>query len=82
MLLPFNYLVSSTGEASRSSLAENSLNILLILIHYRKCVVMDYVKDKTDNSTSDPLRKEESYFLENPFCKAVENARDIQCEIF
>ncbi|XP_022875130.1 dymeclin isoform X3 [Olea europaea var. sylvestris] len=78
MLLPFNYLVSSTGEASRSSLAENSLNILLILIHYRKCVVMDYVKDKTDNSTSDPLRKEESYFLENPFCKAVENARDIQ----
>ncbi|KAL2469817.1 Dymeclin [Abeliophyllum distichum] len=78
MLLPFNYLVSSTGEASRSSLAENSLNILLILIHYHKCVAVDYVKDKTDNSTSDPLPKEESFFLENPFCKAVENARDIQ----
>ncbi|KAK6146031.1 hypothetical protein DH2020_019900 [Rehmannia glutinosa] len=31
MLLPFNYLASSTGEASRSRLAESSLNILLFL---------------------------------------------------
>ncbi|XP_011073465.1 dymeclin isoform X2 [Sesamum indicum] len=78
MLLPFNYLVSSTGEASRSPLAENSLNVLLILCHYHKCISVDYVKDKSQNSSSQSLPKEETYFSENPFCRAVENVRDIE----
>ncbi|KAI3459425.1 hypothetical protein Pfo_016088 [Paulownia fortunei] len=78
MLLPFNYLVSSTGEASRSPLAESSLNVLLILGHYHKCISVDYVKDKSDNSSSESLPKEQTYFSENPFCKAVENVRDIE----
>ncbi|KAL3812564.1 hypothetical protein ACJIZ3_013832 [Penstemon smallii] len=78
MLLPFNYLVSSTGEASRSPLAEGSLNVLLILSHYRKCISVDYAKDKNDNSSSESFPKEETYFQENPFCKAVENLRDIE----
>ncbi|KAL0287290.1 UNVERIFIED_CONTAM: Dymeclin [Sesamum calycinum] len=78
MLLPFNYLVSSTGEASRSPLAENSLNVLLILCHYHKCISVDNVKDKSHNSSSESLPKEETYFSENPFCRAVENVRDIE----
>ncbi|PIN06670.1 Proteins containing regions of low-complexity [Handroanthus impetiginosus] len=78
MLLPFNYLVSSTGEASRSPLAESSINVLLVLCHYHKCISVDYVKDKSDNSSSESLPKDETYFLENPFCKAVENVRDTE----
>ncbi|KAL3505986.1 hypothetical protein ACH5RR_031368 [Cinchona calisaya] len=77
VLLPFNLFVGSTREATRSPLAESSLNVLLILIHYRKCMVMDYVKDRGDK-TSDSLPKEELYFSENPYCKALENARDIE----
>lgn len=80
MLLPFNFFISSPGQATRSPLAESSLSILLILVHYRKCVGVDYVKDKGD-SNSDSLPKEETYFSENPYCKALENARDIECEI-
>lgn len=79
MLLPLSYLGSSTGEASRRPLAEGSLHILLILNYYRTCISVDYVKDKSDNSSSKALLKEETYFAENPFCKALENARDIEC---
>ncbi|KAK6130182.1 hypothetical protein DH2020_036098 [Rehmannia glutinosa] len=78
MFLPFNYLVSSTGEASRSPLAEGSLNVLLILSYYHKCISVDYVKYKSDNNSSEALLKEETYFSENPFRKALENAQDIE----
>ncbi|KAL8490908.1 hypothetical protein ACS0TY_022784 [Phlomoides rotata] len=76
MLLPLNYLVSSTGEALRSPLAESSLNVLLIFIHYRKIIFVDYVKDKSDDGSLESPPKEE--ILENRFCKAVENVRDIE----
>ncbi|KAL0388542.1 UNVERIFIED_CONTAM: Dymeclin [Sesamum radiatum] len=78
MLLPLSYIVSSTGEASRSPLAEGSLNVLLVLIYHHKCLSVDYVKDKSDDGSFEPLQKEETYFAENPFRKAVENARDIE----
>ncbi|KAL6548364.1 hypothetical protein OROGR_008785 [Orobanche gracilis] len=78
MLLPFSYLVSSTGEASRSPLAEGSLHVLLILSYYRKCSSVNYVKYKSDNSSSESLLKEEIYFSENPFRKALENTQDIE----
>ncbi|KAM3326597.1 dymeclin isoform X2 [Capsicum chacoense] len=77
VLLPLNLFASSSNEASRSPLADNSLNILLILVHYRKCLGMDHSKDKIDYSSPDYLPKEESFF-ENPYCKALENARDIE----
>lgn len=60
MLLPLNYLVSSTGEALRSPLAESSLNVLLILIHYRKIISVDYVEDRSDDGSSESLPKEET----------------------
>lgn len=82
VLLPyytFNYLVSSSGEGSRGPLADNSLLFLLVLIHYRKCVLLDEsVSNKTDNVISDSSLKENTYFSENPYCKTLENARDIE----
>ncbi|XP_057771541.1 uncharacterized protein LOC130991379 isoform X2 [Salvia miltiorrhiza] len=78
VLFPFNYLASSTGEASRSSLAEDSLHVLLILSYYRKCISVDYVKDKSLDSSPESLQKEETYFLENPFCKALQNVMDVE----
>ncbi|KAK9288143.1 hypothetical protein L1049_016591 [Liquidambar formosana] len=70
----------SSSEGSRSPLADSSLHVLLILIHYRKCVVGDEsITDQSDDSTtSDSLLKENTYFSVNPFCKALENARDIE----
>lgn len=81
MLLPLSYLVSSTDEASRSPLAEISLNVLLILSHYHKCISVDYAQDKSQNDSSESPTKEDRYFSENPFCKAIENVRDIECMI-
>ncbi|KAM6545507.1 hypothetical protein CsatB_026243 [Cannabis sativa] len=80
VLLPFNYLVSSSGEGSRSPLADSSLHILLILIHYRKCILGDeFIVDKSDDTTaSDTNLKQNSCFSENPFCKALENATDVE----
>ncbi|KAL8481656.1 hypothetical protein ACS0TY_027966 [Phlomoides rotata] len=78
MLLPFSYLGSSAGEASKRPLAEGSLHVLLILSYYRKCISVNYVKDKSHHSSSEALLKEETYFSENPFCKALENAQDIE----
>lgn len=79
MLLPFNYLVSSSSEVSRSPLAEGSLNVLLVLCHYRKCVLVDFKKDKNHNIL-ESLREEETCFLDNPFYKAVENLQDVECK--
>lgn len=80
VLLPFNYLVSSGGEGPRSPLADSSLQVLLILIHYRKCILVDesIADRKSGGATSDSLSKENTYFSENPYCKALENARDIE----
>ncbi|KAJ6846630.1 dymeclin isoform X2 [Iris pallida] len=83
VLLPyytFNYLVSSSADGFRSPLADNSLLVLLILIHYRKCIAMD--EPIADNSLEEvdsvSYTKEKSYFHDNPYCKALENALDVE----
>ncbi|XP_021291111.1 dymeclin isoform X1 [Herrania umbratica] len=80
VLLPFNYWVSSNGEGSRNQLADCGLHVLLILIHYHKCVVSDEsITDRSDDSaTSDSVSKVNTYFIANPYSKALENARDIE----
>ncbi|GMI71965.1 hypothetical protein like AT1G04200 [Hibiscus trionum] len=80
VLLPFNYLVSSNSEGSRNQLADCSLHVLLILIHYHKCVVSDGLITDTsnDSATSDTVSKVNTYFTVNPYSKALENARDIE----
>lgn len=81
MLFPLTYLVSSSGDGSRSSLADISLHVLLILIHYRKRIVADEMSDRGDHNDSlDPLSRQTTRFSENAFCKALENARDIECK--
>lgn len=83
MLLPFNFLVSSSGEGSRSLLADCSLHVLLILSHYRKCVVgNEPITDKSNDTTaSDSLLKGSTHFSDNPYCKALERATDVECKM-
>lgn len=79
VFLPFSYLVSSNGEGSRSQLADSSLYVLLILIHYRKCLVNESASNIGDESlTSDHFSKISTHFSDNPYCKALENARDVE----
>ncbi|GLT78602.1 hypothetical protein SLA2020_501320 [Shorea laevis] len=80
VLLPFNYIVSSNGGGSRKQLAESSLHVLLILIHYRKCLVNEESLTIRSNEsvTSDPLSKFSTHFSDNPYCKVLVNARDIE----
>lgn len=84
VLLSFNYLISSSGEGPRSPLADSSLQVLLILIHYRKCTSVDesMADGRSDSATSDYPLKENTFFCANPYCKALENARDIECKFF
>ncbi|KAL5222506.1 hypothetical protein ABZP36_027219 [Zizania latifolia] len=83
VLLPyytFNYLVSSSVEGSISQLAENSLLVLLILIHYRKCITMSESIPSNNVYTSDLNTniKDAPNFHDNPYYKALNNAKDIQ----
>jgi hypothetical protein len=83
VLLPLSYLGSSRGEGSRSPLADCSLLVLLVLIHYHKCVVSnESVTERiVDSATSDSLLKENTHFSDNPYCKALEIATDFECKI-
>lgn len=79
VLLPLTYFTDSAKEASRSPLAESSLNILILLIHYRKCVLLNHGKDTSDGTaTSDSSLKEDTYISENPYCKALGSAKDVE----
>ncbi|KAM3332872.1 hypothetical protein ACQJBY_028165 [Aegilops geniculata] len=83
VLLPyytFNYFVSASAEGATSQLADNSLLVLLILIHYRKCISMNesIPTDSVYMSDSNTNVKDAPAFHENPYCKALNNAKDIQ----
>nr|XP_043626405.1 dymeclin [Erigeron canadensis] len=78
VLYPLSYFINSSAEASKIQLADSSINILLILIHYRKCILVESVKNSNASVTSEFLLKDETYFAENPYCKALENVRDVE----
>ena len=80
VLFPFSYLVSSSGEGSKNPIADISIHVLLVLVHYHKCVVSEDYASKS--STSDFLLKENSQFSDNPYCKALEHAIDCECNVF
>lgn len=41
----------------------------------------EFITDRSDDSaSSDSLLKQKSCFSENPYRKALENARDIECK--
>ena len=84
MLLPLNYLVNNTGDGSKYPLAESSLHVLLILIHYQKSILSDEsMTDKSDDSaTSESVSKVHVFSSGNTFTKALANARDVECEFF
>ncbi|KAI4317895.1 hypothetical protein L6164_025724 [Bauhinia variegata] len=82
VLLPFSYLISSSNEGSKSPLADSSLHALLILIHYHKCVMSENYAARVNNisAASDSPLKENTYFSHNPYCKALENATDLELD--
>ncbi|KAL5154010.1 hypothetical protein HKD37_19G053468 [Glycine soja] len=80
VLFPFSYLINSSSEGSRNPIADSSLQVLLVLIHYHKCLVSEgySVLKNQVSASSDSLPKENTYFSNNPYCRALERATD--CE--
>ncbi|XP_043807506.1 uncharacterized protein LOC110601238 isoform X2 [Manihot esculenta] len=80
--VPLNYLVSSNVVGKRNPLADCSLQVLLILNYYHKCMVGDDpITDTSDDSAaSDSLPKANTYFSDLPYSKALENARNIELD--
>lgn len=64
-------------------MADCSLHVLLILYFYRKCILADEsIKDKSSDTTAaDGFSEVTTRFSENPYCKALDNAKDIEREI-
>lgn len=62
-------------------MADCSLHVLLILIHYRKCIDGDvFIANGSDaQAASDSSMKQNTCFSLNPYCKALENATDVEC---
>lgn len=81
-MLPFNYLVNPKEEALRSLLAERSLLVLLVLIHYCKCLLSEetMMERNDDCASSDAQSKESTYLSNNPYCNALQNTRDVECK--
>ncbi|XP_014512199.1 dymeclin isoform X2 [Vigna radiata var. radiata] len=80
VLLPFSYLISSSSEGSRDPIADSSLHVLLVLIHYHKFASEGYsVIENQVSASSDSLPKEGTHFSDNPYCKALEHAT--ACEL-
>jgi hypothetical protein len=49
------------------------------MIHYRKCIsTNDSIPSNNTYTGSDTNDKEAQIFHENPYCKALNNAKDIQ----
>lgn len=78
VLLPLSFLGSSRGEGSRSPLTDCSLLVLLVLIHYHKCVVSSESSTENYVDIAMTVLKENTYFSDNPYCKALENATDYE----
>lgn len=62
-------------------MADKSLLLLLILVHYRKCVIEDASITKTNvEAIGGNSYMKETYFCENPYCKALNSVRDVECK--
>eukprot|EP01018_Ginkgo_biloba_P004035 Gb_15046 [translate_table: standard] len=64
---------------SKRPLADSSLLLLLVLIHYRKSLPVETPGNKLEaNGGENGVYGENSYFHHNPYCRALETARDIE----
>lgn len=83
VLFPFSYLINSSSEGSRNPIADSSLQVLLVLIHYHKCLVSEgySVLKNQVSASSDSSPKDNTYFSDNPYCRALERAIDCECNI-
>ncbi|MCO5572356.1 hypothetical protein L7F22_026109 [Adiantum nelumboides] len=80
----YNYLLSSNSTSGPSPLAQNSLLLLLILVHYRKCVQVDEVAhEKVDGKGEDAVAvlTDLERLILNPFSQALDSARDTDFDL-
>lgn len=77
----YNYLLSSNNSTGPCPLAQNSLLLLLILVHYRKALLVDETaRQKLDEDAVAVLADADQLVL-NPFCQALDSARDTEFDI-
>lgn len=79
----YNYLLSSNSPTGPSPLAQNSLLLLLVLVHYRKCLLVDEtIHEKLDAKGEDAtaVLADADQLVLNPFCQALDSARDTECK--
>lgn len=76
----YNYLVSSKANAATSPLAENSLLLLLVLVHHCNFLQFEEVLEKKLNlKGEDAAVATELYRITNLFRQALNLARDTEC---
>ncbi|KAH9298090.1 hypothetical protein KI387_029772 [Taxus chinensis] len=83
VLLPYytySYLVNSSGEMSKRPLADNSLLLLQVLIHYHKNLPLEEASENLleANGSDTGGSGENLRFHHNPYSRAVETAKDIE----
>ncbi|MCO5600246.1 hypothetical protein L7F22_054356 [Adiantum nelumboides] len=80
----YTYLLSSNSTSGPSPLAQNSLLLLLILVHYRKCIQVDEVAhEKIDGKGEDAVAvlNDLERLILNPFSQALDSARDTDFDL-
>lgn len=80
----YNYLLSSNSPTGPSLLAQNSLHLLLVLVHYRKSLLVDEtLHEKLDAKGEDAtaVLADADQLVLNPFCQALNSARDTEFDI-
>ncbi|KAI5058263.1 hypothetical protein GOP47_0026433 [Adiantum capillus-veneris] len=80
----YNYLLSSSSAAGPSPLAQNSLLLLLTLVHYRKCAQADEIAhQKLDGKGEDAVAvlADSDHLVLNPFSQALDSARDTEFDL-
>ena len=80
----YSYMMKSNNASVSSPLAQNSLLLLLVLLHYRKGIYDDdnILKGLTDDNGNDAVSGLQDTFQTaiNPFCQALDLARDTDCK--
>lgn len=80
----YNYLLSSNSELGPSPLAQNSSLLLLILVHYRRCLQVDeIIHGKLDGKGEDAVSvlADSDELVLNPFSQALDSARDTEFDL-
>lgn len=79
----YSYLVSSKSSTPTGPLAQNSLLLLLVLIHHRKVLQLDEALERKIDLKGEDVAAAmaESCLVFNPFCQALGLAKDTEFNV-